>query len=825
MPKKLIKITDFDVQHYITTERYARAVDKLFDTASLEFSILASNLTFDSSKPFSFRDYPRTAAKVKEILVKLNRGNIQLINKGVEQQWLASCEKNEAFIQSIFDTTKLTRSQLKQMQDKNLDALKQFQKRKVGGLGLSERVWKTSRHFQQQIEFGLDEGIGKGKSAIQIASKVKRNLKDPDKLFRRVRDKHGALVASSAAKAFHPGRGVYKSSARNAQRLTRTEINGSYRESDWLRWQSLDFVIGFEIKRTQREDKCNCKVCESLKGRYPKWFKWVGWHPQCMCYAIPILASLEDMEDQMLSDFRSALYGKTYRTFEAKNVIDDVPQQFKDWVQQNIDRQKGWKSSPYFIRDNFKDGLLHKGLIHPESSKVQKQIERKRTRAEEKLIRERWANRARFRVNTIKAAERIISVAKNRYALDTSLVEQLIKEQRYKNIREAARALAKKVEQNQKQIKNIGKLIPNAKSLVSVYGLAALTQLHKAVSDKMESWKGLPLSKLVKKLKFEIQWVEDNKKYDTWKEAQEAYKQQLNIAENKLAFETLTNDISFINEYLKGSKSSILQKQYEEIQKAKTLGNIEEAKALIGKAFKKINSLENRKAANKTEFPKSAYSNKRKDKAFWEKQSSEKADEAFRGVCSKVWRGLTLDERKAAYRYTAGSSYINEPLRGLKYTGQYLGKYDSQKDINRLTKAVKRSRYDFDVWIQRGVTRYGAEQLLGLTLSKNTSGLVGKIVTEKAFSSCSAVKGKGFSNKEVIYNIYCPKGTQMLYCEPFSEYGASLSGYKWDGITPADAFKSEMEMLLQRNTAMRITKVEFTDNKWYIDMEVVSQKP
>ncbi len=374
MPRKIIKITDFDAQHYITTERYVSAVNKLFDTASLEFSVLASQLTVDKEKPFSFRDYPRTAAKVKEILVKLNRGNTSLIQKGVKQQWLSSCEKNEAFIHSIFDTTRLTKGQLRQMKDRNLEALKQFQDRKVGGLNLSERVWKTSKHFQKQIEFGLDEGIGKGRSAIQIASKVKRNLKDPDKLFRRVRDKHGALVASSAAKAFHPGRGVYKSSAKNAQRLTRTEINGSYREADWQRWQSLDFIVGFEIKRTQREDKCKCALCEKLKGRYPKWFKWVGWHPQCMCYAIPILASLNDMSDQMLSDFRAALYGENYQKFETKNTVKEVPQQFKEWAQQNIDKQKGWKSSPYFIRDNFKDGLLHKGLLYPVVKKTSRKF-------------------------------------------------------------------------------------------------------------------------------------------------------------------------------------------------------------------------------------------------------------------------------------------------------------------------------------------------------------------------------------------------------------------------------------------------------------------
>lgn len=89
-------------------------------------------------------------------------------------------------------------------------------------------------------------------------------------------------------KAYHPGRGVYRSSARNAQRLARTEINMAYRKAEQERWKSFDFVVGYEVKTTQNgrhvEDICDC-----LAGKYRKDFKFLGWHPMCMCYSIPIL--------------------------------------------------------------------------------------------------------------------------------------------------------------------------------------------------------------------------------------------------------------------------------------------------------------------------------------------------------------------------------------------------------------------------------------------------------------------------------------------------------------------------------------------------------
>ena len=40
---------------------------------------------------------------------------------------------------------------------------------------------------------------------------------------------------------------IHISSARNAQRLARTETNIAYRTADFERWAQLDFVVGIEI--------------------------------------------------------------------------------------------------------------------------------------------------------------------------------------------------------------------------------------------------------------------------------------------------------------------------------------------------------------------------------------------------------------------------------------------------------------------------------------------------------------------------------------------------------------------------------------------------
>ena len=372
-------IQGFDLNHYRTTEQYAAAVQALFDRVTLAMAESAARRKIDSDKPFSFDDYPEVKAELKKIVGQLATQLQTTIESGSKNQWLFACEKNDGFIASIMDTSKLSKARLKKMQDRNLDALSTFQGRKVGGMDLSQRVWRYVGQFRDQLETALDVGLGEGRSAQQLARDVKKNLRDPDRLFRRVRDKRGNLVLSKAARAFHPGQGVYRSSVKNAQRLTRSEINMAYRESDFLRWQQLDFVVGFEIHRSNHEPLCKCKMCDRLQGRYPKTFKFKGWHPQCMCYAVPILMDEETFDENELGDLKAALRGTEYKKKQAKNLVTDVPDGFKEWVAENMEASAGWASTPYFIKDNFVDGDLAKGLKialpEPEVDPVQAQLD------------------------------------------------------------------------------------------------------------------------------------------------------------------------------------------------------------------------------------------------------------------------------------------------------------------------------------------------------------------------------------------------------------------------------------------------------------------
>lgn len=319
---------------------------------------------------FSFDKYPRARKQAQGIMQRLAKKVESVITSGTQSEWLAATYKNDAFLGSILRTSKLTKEELEQYQGRNLEALNTFQRRKVEGMGLSERVWKQVEDMKAAIELGIDVAIGDGRDAQQLSRDLRSYLQEPKRLYRRVRDKGGVLRLSKAAKMYHPGQGVYRSSAKNAQRLARTEINMAYRESEFLRWQKLDFVVGLRICLSNNHTIMNSKgdpvplvdICDELWGDYPKTFKFVGWHPQCRCYVVPILSDYDEYNQDRANRLKAIVRSTAYKSMPSRRSVVDVPRKFREYIDSILERSKGWKSQPYYIRDNFVGGKIEGGL-------------------------------------------------------------------------------------------------------------------------------------------------------------------------------------------------------------------------------------------------------------------------------------------------------------------------------------------------------------------------------------------------------------------------------------------------------------------------------
>lgn len=365
----ITQLRGFDAEHYAATERYAKQIERLYNTACDEFARIGAELG-ESELEFSFDKFPKTRKQAQGILTRLVGKIEAVITTGIKTEWLAACKKNDAFISAILRTAKLTREEVEQYQSRNLDALSTFQRRKVEGLGLSERVWKYAGELKDAMELGIDVALGEGRSAQELSRDLRGYLQEPGRLYRRVRDKGGNLRLSKAAKLYHPGQGVYRSSAKNAQRLARTEVNMAYRESEFLRWQKLDFVVGFRVMLSNNHTIINSKgekvplvdICDELWGDYPKTFKFTGWHPQCRCYVVPILSDYDEYNQDRANRLKAIVRKAKYESLPSRRTITDVPVKFREYIERIKERAKGWKSMPYYIRDNFKGGKIEGGL-------------------------------------------------------------------------------------------------------------------------------------------------------------------------------------------------------------------------------------------------------------------------------------------------------------------------------------------------------------------------------------------------------------------------------------------------------------------------------
>lgn len=358
--------SEYDAKHNQQTEEYLRFLDSIYWTAINELvrHVLRQNINFD--KPFQFSDYPQAKVAAQKIIGELHAKMKGVITKGSRDQWLHACKKNNDFIKHIFDTSKLPENVLKRYQGNNLTELDEFQNRSVNKLNLSERIWINTQQAYTQIEIAIDIALSEGKSAQELSRNVRKYLVDPDKLFRRVRDKYGNLKLSKAAAAYHPGQGKYRSSYKNAMRLARTEINMAYSKAEQLRIEALDFVAGFEIRLSNNHTLNGepfTDICDELAGKYPKGFDWgAKWHPQCRCERFTILMDPDEFYDDTVNELKAAINGTEYKKFSSKNTVKDVPEALKKWASNNLERSQNWKSQPYWIRDNFKGGNLAGGL-------------------------------------------------------------------------------------------------------------------------------------------------------------------------------------------------------------------------------------------------------------------------------------------------------------------------------------------------------------------------------------------------------------------------------------------------------------------------------
>ena len=106
----------------------------------------------------------------------------------------------------------------------------------------------------------------------------------------------------------------------------------------------LPFVLGITVNLSPAHPTYD--ICDELQGDYPKNFRFKGWHPNCLCFTTTKLASKQD--------FINHLKGKS---ISKGKFVNKIPNRASKYLNENAESIKGLNSTPYFIKDNFKNSI------------------------------------------------------------------------------------------------------------------------------------------------------------------------------------------------------------------------------------------------------------------------------------------------------------------------------------------------------------------------------------------------------------------------------------------------------------------------------------
>lgn len=826
------------------TEAYAEKVRQLFAATVNEILALNKSVpTLDEGVMYSFDgDNMRIQKKVEALLRQLHSTTTTAIKKGITLEWEKANDACDKLISSCFGKEVLSSPEFSAWNNRNMAAMNAFANRTENGLNLSKRIWQSVQQLRDEMEIAMTVAIGEGDSAQSISRKVRQYLNDPDLMFRRFRfkkgeDEQGKPIYGRKWKKrikdektgkyrwidydrsdYKTGSGVYKSSAKNAMRVARSETNIAYRRADNERWQQMDFVLGQRIQLSKNHPRPD--ICDKLQGDYPKDFVFDGWHAQCFCFATPILMD----EEEMAKVTAAFLKGEKY-TPRGKQITE-YPANFKHWVRdnkENILASRSRGTEPYFIRNNSAaiDEILNpkpKELTIAEKAALRHEA---RTPEQEAAIRNAWAERQKKHQQIKTAANNIAKVAGDYGEVDYSTLQKYIDAGDLSAMQTETKKVAQAILAAKKAEQALADIIPNVHSWHQQFTMAELQGVYDAVKSKIEGWSGLSLEQQAKKLHFEAyDFLGGNmkgvqQKYATWKVSQEAYIKKLDAVNYKIAIKQVTEELDAVKQWSAEHPKSLnvaklLSDAEQAVNSNAELSIIKSKTSLAVAEYQKRLAEQARRDAKKGATMKAStlpsISKEEIDRllALYESEMVDDADNRLRQYTERIWATLTKEERIILTKYTQTYSYLNEPLRGISYYGA-CAREEFEHDLPILTRAIEKFAMPQNTVVRRGVSNLTIDSL-GYDLGNLKKG---DVFVDKGFLSTAVHRHKGFSES---YNlvIVVPKGAKGVYAEPFSHYTDYHKfdyddGVIWDGKS-VEKINSEMEWIGQRGCQFKVLK-------------------
>lgn len=834
MPKTFT-IGTYDKKHKENLAKRARKVQQLYDAAVKRIAQAAAPSLFDADpkKEFHFEDFPALKKEMEALMQDLGSSLQANIEDGDQESWTLSNTKNDAMVDSIIGKKKLPAKTVKAWKHPHLEALNAFIARKEAGMNLSRRVWNLTQQFKSEMELALELGMGEGKSAAALSRDVRKYLVEPNKLFRRVRDKSGALRLSKASAAYHPGQGVYRSSYKNALRMTATENNIAYRTADHNRWQALPFVIGIEIHISNNHPTED--ICDLFDGkRFPKDFKFTGWHPWCRCYAVSVLASQEEMDAYTTA----IMNGEDVSHWKFTGQVEKMPKEFNKWMKDNQARIENATSMPYFIKDNFKDGDPAKGLRWEGKKKakttLEKAEERHASRTQQQIadIQKRAEERQKRHAMMKQTALDAQAAGKEMPEISTTALTKAINEGNLDKMFNLGQKVQKKVEKMKLAEANMEDLIPNVHEWHKKHTIKELEAAHDAIKKTFDRWTwdfttDNSLQFLQGRLQREIGIVARSS-HSTKEVAKGAFENRLKLVNKRIDMKAIGDSITHELDFAGKTKSAIVKRLGNWIKAtlndnnadlAKLRSKAKELQDKVGKLEAQAAARAAKKAGNATHIQSKAEIIQEMKDAFLKrgKKLTDSEIQVENGLCiinaeqhefmAEHMMNITREQRKQIWNHRygyiqTGSSFtINGCCRDITGAGKHaihgsiinnpnidkcadlFGRKlteDQKRTIITLDAAIGNNKTEFPMLVIRNVDNNAIKALFkGIDMdgcnvpqicNKITQSTTPAITPDCGYLSVSTNATKNvFKERRFQLQLEIPKGAQMYVTENYTE--------------------------------------------------------
>lgn len=377
--------------------KYMSQVQSIYDRIANQIAIAVDSTNYDGSVEFLFKDYPELNQTVKNLMSDYAGQMNNLIYSGTSNEWKESNIMQDLLARKVLRAYDFEKGgdKYQRYYQPNTDALKAFQQRVDRGMNLSQKLWVQSQALKKEMEQTISTAIERGQSAVVLSKRISKYLSDFPSMKADYAEKYGKAVSCHDCQ--------YASI-----RLARTEINMAYRKAEQTRWKQFDFILGYEIKLSKRHPAPD--ICDDLLGIYPKDFVFLGWHPNCMCYVVPIVMSDEEY------------YGSP--SIQKSAMISRTPKNFNDWVRNNRSRIGQAETLPYFLKDNRKYWHLS----------VEDAAEYRHADRNEKAIRRAARNRSLLAFELDVSNDKIATLRRSAktYDVDISSFEKYIATHQFK---------------------------------------------------------------------------------------------------------------------------------------------------------------------------------------------------------------------------------------------------------------------------------------------------------------------------------------------------------------------------------------------------------